>query len=184
MARIQAQADERGIGACEKRVDLLRRLDEARAVMVKHGAESGLVADRARDAIDAAGCRIPLRVREAQAWVDTARRAGALGIGRRLVGQDDDGRRFGGDSGKQPRGRYGALEALVVRPRIDQSSRDERADHVEAAAAELVAERRGVRGHEPPIAQLGADIAGLRDLVEHLRVLGTRGLVFEFQHAP
>src|SRR3954452_3515685 len=60
MAGVEAQSQQRRVGPRAQRVDLLRRLDVAAAVVVKHRSQPASVAHLRRDALGAARERIPL----------------------------------------------------------------------------------------------------------------------------
>ena len=60
MTGVEAQAQQRGIGAREQRVDFARRFDVAAAVMMEHRAQPGRIADRRGDAFRASREVVPL----------------------------------------------------------------------------------------------------------------------------
>jgi hypothetical protein len=78
---------------------------------------------------------------------------------------DDDG--LGAADPRQlPAGAHGVGRGLLVAGRVLELDADPGADQREAAAVELVPQLAGIGGHEPPVAELGADVARLVHLVD------------------
>ena len=91
MPRVQAQADERRIGAFHQRIDLSPGFHERAAVGMEHGPHSGPLMNPAGDFIGAASEHIPLRRAEAVGIPDPSRDRDPPRIPVRHVGQDDEG---------------------------------------------------------------------------------------------
>ena len=174
---------ERSIGPAHQLIDLLRRLDVAAAVRMKHGAQAGFVADRARHAFGARREGGPGRLLQAVLGGDAAGIALALGHARVVVRQHDERAARAGIA-HQPRGPHRRGHAVVVRGRVGQRHRHEGADQLQLARGQLVAEPRRIGRHEAPVAQLGSRVSGLLDLVEHRAVRRRDGLTVEFEDSP
>ncbi len=75
-----------------------------------------------------------------------------------------------GHGGQQPSHPHGSGGAIGVGPGLLQRHRHKRPNHRQAAPPELGAQVGWVGGHKAPVAQLGASIAGVAQLIEHLRI--------------
>ena len=112
-------------------------------------------------------------------------RAVRFGMRRVVVGQHQhrgvNGRR---SVRQQVRGPHRPFEPFVDRVRARQRDRNECPDKGETAPCHFRRERARFGRKKPPVAQLGAGVAGRRHFVEHLRRRSCCRRRFEFEHAP
>ena len=183
MPGVEAEADERRVGARHEGVDLGRSFHERRTVMVEYRPQAGLVPHRAGGRVDAAGGGVPLRVAQSRVGSDASGNPRAGLIDRGDVRQHDHG--IGGTGAGEERRRANSRGNPVGVPRrFGERDGDEGASEREAAGGDGIGEGAGVGRHEPPVAQLRADVAGPRDLVEHARIAGSAAGTLELEDAP
>ena len=127
MARVEAQADERGIGSPHQLVDFPRRFDEPGAVRMEDGAKACRVADRTRDRLASAREGLPRLVWQTVVANDASGARRPRAIGAAIVGQHHERRLAGG--GQQTCRSHGRVDARRVSGRIGEPHRHESAEH-------------------------------------------------------
>jgi hypothetical protein len=152
--------------------------------MVEDRQQSGLLKDRARDFVSAAGKGLPLRRAQPQLRRDSSGHFGSNGVGAVVVREHQKGLRGGGHGGQQARRSYGGCDAGGMGRGILHRNRHECAQHDEVAPREFSAQSGRIRGHIAPVAQLRCGVAGLDQLVQHTVKRDLLALVLVFQRAP
>ena len=161
MPGVEAESDERRIGAPQELFRLGRRFDVRPGVWMEGGHEAHLLR-AARDLVRTLGEALPLVIGEMR--IARAYATGDALAFRNTGLREHEHRRT--EIGEKPAGIHRIGHLLVVAKRVVQRHRTERAGEREAACTQLLPKYGGILREVSPGPKLGAHVAQVRHLVE------------------
>ena len=151
--------------------------------MMEDCAQAGFLPDRLGNSLSASRKNFPFLLRQAMPGEDAAGVLRTFGDFAVIVRQDDEGK-VAFHSRQQARRADSRFYPLSMRPGILEHHGHKSAQQPQPTRMNFSAQLLRVCGHESPVAQFGALVAGLDHLVEHPGVSGGFPLEVKFQYSP